>query len=130
MSYYIAKTVARPFDHIVVEVTARLRSEGFSVLSDIDLQHAFAVGTGAGTSGYRILGTCIPLLVQEALRIEDKLGALLPCNVIVHEMLDRRVEVASVDPVTALNRSSDPALTRIAFELRRRLASVVQGIQD
>jgi uncharacterized protein (DUF302 family) len=77
---------------------------------------------------YRILGACDPSLAHEALRIEDKLGVLLPCNVIVHEAPDRRVEIASVDPVAALERAGNPALARIALEVRGRLAKVVAGV--
>jgi uncharacterized protein (DUF302 family) len=128
LDYYLAKAVSRPFDGVVIEVMERLKSEGFSILTDIDVRKTLRSGVGARTAAYRILGACNPQLAREALGIEDKLGVLLPCNVIVHETADQRVEVASVDPVVALDRTGNPALARIAFEIRRRLASVVDGV--
>jgi uncharacterized protein (DUF302 family) len=128
LDYYLAKEVSQPFDRVVVEVMARLKSEGFNILTDIDIQETLNTEHGAKTPGYRILGACHPLLAREALGIEDKLGVLLPCNVIVHETAEYRVEVASVDPVAALDRSGNPALARIAFEIRRRLSNVVEGV--
>ena len=128
MSYYIAKTVAQPFDSVVSEVIALLRAEGFGVLTDIDVRAALKSKIGAEMSRYRILGACNPSLAHEALKMEDKLGVLLPCNVIVLETADQRVEVASVDPVGAMERTANPALARIALEVRGRLARVVDGI--
>lgn len=129
VSYYIAKQVAGPFDAVVIDLLARLQSAGFSVIADIDIQATFRSKLGLESPAYRIFGACNARLAQEALGIEDKLGALLPCNVIVHEVPDDRVEVASVDPVVALDRTGNPALARIAFEVRRQLTSVVEGIR-
>jgi len=128
VSYYIATTVARPFDSVVSEVVALLKVQGFGVLTDIDLRAELRSTIGAEMSRYRILGACNPVLAYEALKMEDKLGVLLPCNVIVHETAERRVEVASVDPVVAMERTANPALARIALEVRRRLARVLDGI--
>jgi uncharacterized protein (DUF302 family) len=128
MSYYIAKTVAQPFDDVVSEVIELLRAEGFGVLTDVDIRAALMAKIGAEMSRYRILGACNPSLAHEALKMEDKLGVLLPCNVIVHEKADRRVEVASVDPVDVMERTANPALARIALEVRGRLARVVDGV--
>ena len=128
MSYYIAKTVAQPFDSVVLEVIALLRAEGFGVLTDIDVRALLRSKIGAEMSRYRILGACDPALAHEALKMENKLGVLLPCNVIVHETADQRVEVASVDPVGTMERTANPALARIALEVRSRLARVVDGI--
>jgi uncharacterized protein (DUF302 family) len=128
VSYYIAKTVAQPFDSVVSEVIALLKAEGFGVLTDIDVRAALKSKIGADMSRYRILGVCNPSLAYEALKMEDKLGVLLPCNVIVHETADQHVEVASVDPVGAMERTANPALARIALEVRGRLARAVDGI--
>ena len=128
MSYYISKTVAQPFDSVVSEVIALLKAQGFGVLTDIDLRTELRSTIGIDVSRYRILGACNPALAYEALKMEDKLGALLPCNVIVHETAERRVEVASVDPVVAMERTANPALARIALEVRGRLARVLDGI--
>lgn len=129
MSYYIAKTVARPFDSVVAEVIERLAAEGFGVLVDIDLQATLKAKLGVDMLLYRILGACNPSLAYDALKVEERLGVLLPCNVIVRETADRRVEVASVDPVATMERTGNPTLTRPALETRSRLTRVVEGLK-
>ena len=128
MSYYMAKTVNSPFDAVVSEVIERLKAQGFGVLTDIDVQATLKSKLGADMPRYRILGACNPRFAHEALQREDKLGVLLPCNVIVRETADQRVEVASVDPVVAMERTGNRELERTAEEVRSRLLSVVQGI--
>ncbi len=128
MNYYIAKDARQPFDQVVAQVIERLKVEGFGVLTDIDVSATLKSKIGAELPRYRILGACNPKLAHEALKMEDKLGVLLPCNVIVRETADGRVEVASVDPVAAMERTGNPALARFAIEVRRRLANVLEGI--
>ena len=128
MSYYIAKTVDRPFDAVVAELTARLKEQGFGLLTDIDVQSTLKSKIGAEIGRYRILGACNPRFAHEALKIEDKLGVLLPCNLIVRETPDRKVEVASVDPVAAMERTGNPALRSTAEEVRRLLSQVVSKL--
>lgn len=128
MSYYIARTINRPFDSVIADVTARLKEQGFGVLTDIDVQATLKAKIGADIGRYRILGACNPSFAHEALRIEDKLGVLLPCNVIVREASDGRVEVASIDPVTAMERTGNPALASTAEEVRRLLAEVLSRL--
>ncbi len=129
MSYYISKTLDRPFDAVISEVTARLKDEGFGVLTDIDVQATLRSKLGAEIGRYRILGACNPRFAHEALKIEDKLGVLLPCNVIVRETSDRRVEVATVDPVDAMQRTGNPALASTAEEVRRRLSRALSRLE-
>ena len=128
MSYYIAKTVDKPFDAVIADVTARLKEQGFGVLSDIDVQATLKAKIGAEIGRYRILGACNPRLAHEALQLEDNLGVLLPCNVIVRERPDRRVEVASVDPVAAMERTGNAALEPAAQEVRRLLSEAVAKV--
>ena len=128
MSYYIAKTVDQPFDAVVAELTARLKEHGFGLLTDIDVQSTLKSKIGAEIGKYRILGACNPRFAHEALKIEDKLGVLLPCNLIVRETPDRKVEVASVDPVAAMERTGNPALQSTAGEVRRHLSEVVSQL--
>lgn len=128
MSYYIAKTVAQPFDAVVAELTARLKEQGFGLLTDIDVQSTLKSKIGAEIGKYRILGACNPRFAHEALKIEDKLGVLLPCNLIVRETPDRKVEVASVDPVAAMERTGNPALQSTAEQVRRLLSEVVSKL--
>lgn len=128
MSYYIAKTSSRAFDVVVADVVERLKAEGFGVLTDIDVQATLKSKIGAEMPKYRILGACNPHLAHEALKLENKLGVLLPCNVIVRETPDRHVEVASVDPVTAMERTGNPALASTAQEVRRRLLNTLSAV--
>lgn len=128
MSYYIAKTVDGPFDAVVAQVTTRLKEQGFGLLTDIDVQGTLKSKIGAEIGKYRILGACNPRFAHEALKIEDKLGVLLPCNVIVRETPDRKVEVASVDPVAAMERTGNPALRSTAEEVRRLLTKAVSQV--
>jgi uncharacterized protein (DUF302 family) len=128
MSYYIAGTSTQPFDAVVADVVERLKAEGFGVLSDIDVQSTLKKKIGAEIGKYRILGACNPALAHEGLRLEDKLGVLLPCNVIVREAAGGQVEVASVDPVNAMERTGNPLLAQTAHEVRERLSRVVAGI--
>lgn len=128
MSYYIAKTVDGPFDVVVSKVIESLKAEEFGVLTDIDVQATLKSKLGADMPRYRILGACNPRFAHEALKREDKLGVLLPCNVIVRETADRRVEVASVDPVVAMERTGNRELESTAREVRRRLSNVVEKL--
>jgi uncharacterized protein (DUF302 family) len=128
VSYYLAATVARPFEAVVAEVIDLLKSQGFGVLTDIDVQATLKAKLGIDMPRYRILGACNPQYAYEALTIEDKLGVLLPCNVIVRECTDHQVEVASVDPVATMERTGNPALARPALEVRKRLAKVIDGL--
>ena len=128
MSYYISKTVDRPFDAVVAEVTARLKEQGFGLLTDIDVQSTLKTKIGADIPKYRILGACNPRFAHQALQIEDKLGVLLPCNVIVRETPDRKIEVASIDPVAAMERTGNPTLRSTAEEVRRLLTKAVSQL--
>lgn len=128
MTYYISRSVDKPFDQAVADVTARLKEQGFGLLTDIDVQATLKTKIGADMGRYRILGACNPRLAYEALKIEDKLGVMLPCNVIVRETAEGRVEVASVDPVAAMERTGNPALMSTAEEVRRLLANAVSSV--
>jgi uncharacterized protein (DUF302 family) len=128
MSYYIARTVSLPFDAVITEVIEKLKVQGFGLLTDIDVQATLKSKIGADVRKYRILGACNPSFAHEALKLEDKLGVLLPCNLIVRETADKRVEIASVDPVVAMERTGNPALATTAEEVRRRLSSVIAAV--
>jgi len=128
MTYYIAKTVEGPFEAVVTDVTARLKEQGFGLLTDIDVQATLKSKIGADMPKYRILGACNPRFAHEALKLEDKLGVLLPCNVIVRETADHKVEVASVDPIAAMERTGNPDLRGTAKEVRRLLTNAVSQV--
>ncbi|HEU5136165.1 MAG TPA: DUF302 domain-containing protein [Steroidobacteraceae bacterium] len=128
MAYYIARLCARPFDSVVADVIERLKAEGFGVLTDIDVQATLKAKIGADMPKYRILGACNPHLAHEGLKLENKLGVLLPCNVIVRETADHQVEVASVDPVNAMERTGNPALAATAEGVRQGLQRALSAV--
>ena len=128
VSYYIARTSSRAFDAVVADVIEHLKAEGFGVLTDIDVQATLKSKIGVEMTKYRILGACNPQLAHEGLKLENKLGVLLPCNVIVRETADSHVEVASVDPVNTMERTGNPALAATAQEVRRRLLRALSAV--
>jgi uncharacterized protein (DUF302 family) len=128
MSYYFSKIVAMPFDDAIRRTTEALKAEGFGVLTDIDVQDTLRRKAGVQFRRYRILGACNPMLAHEALLREDKIGTMLPCNVVVQETPDHRVEIAAIDPVASMMAVDNPALKATAEHVRRRLQKVVAGI--
>jgi len=124
VSYYIGRMVTGDFDAVVARVTAALKQEGFGVLTDIDVAATLKAKIGAEFRPYRILGACNPKMAHEALSIEDKIGVMLPCNVIVQKV-DGGVEVAAVDPVASLGRVGNPALDEAARVVRAALGRVI-----
>jgi uncharacterized protein (DUF302 family) len=125
MSYYIARTVNDDFGAVVSRVTDALKKEGFGVLTDIDVAATLKAKLGAEFRPYRILGACNPAMAHKALSIEDKIGVMLPCNVIVQQS-GAGVEVAAVDPVASLGRVGNPALDDAAAAVRAALLRVVE----
>ena len=125
MSYYISTSVDTPFETAIETVTAGLAEEGFGVISDIDVRETMKQKLDVDFRNYRILGACNPSFAHRALESEDKIGALLPCNVVVQEHTDGSVEISAVDPVSSMQSVANPALEPIAGEIRERLRRVV-----
>ena len=128
MSYYLAKTVTQDFDAVIQRVSAALKQEGFGILTDIDVQATLKTKVGADMPKYRILGACNPSFAHQALQLENKLGVLLPCNVIVREQGPGQVEVAAVDPVASMGRVGNAQLTSVADEVRSRLQRMIDSL--
>lgn len=128
MSYYLSRTLQMPFDAAVQRVTEALSKEGFGVLTDIDVQATLKKKLDADVPSYRILGACNPALAHQALQAESKLGVMLPCNVIVRDAGSGSVEVASVDPVSAMERVGNPALAPVAKQVREKLQHVIEAL--
>jgi uncharacterized protein (DUF302 family) len=128
MSYYISRTIESGFDKAVAEVINALKEEGFGVLTDIDVAATMKQKLGIDFRPYRILGACNPPLAHRALSAEDKIGVMLPCNVIVQEVGAGKVEVAAIDPRAAMERVGKPALTDLANEVVDKLTRIISGI--
>ncbi len=128
MSYYLATTRAMDFSAAIQRVTAALKHEGFGVLTDIDVPATLKAKLGVDVPPYRILGACNPSFAHQALQLENKLGVLLPCNVIVREAAPGRVEVAAIDPVTSMERTGNADLEAVAGEVRARLQRVIDTL--
>jgi uncharacterized protein (DUF302 family) len=128
MSYYIARTIESGFDKAVAKVIDALKGEGFGVLTDIDVAATMKQKLGMEFRPYRILGACNPQLAHKALTAEDKVGMMLPCNVIVQEAGAGKVEVAAIDPRVAMERIGNLALADLAREVGDKLTSVISGL--
>lgn len=127
MSYYIARTIRGPFDEAVARVTEALKLEGFGVLTEIDVSATLKKKLDVDFRPYRILGACNPKMAHGALSVEDKIGVMLPCNVIVQKT-DEGVEVAAVDPVASLGRVGNSALEEAAETVKAALTRVIQSL--
>lgn len=128
MSYYFAKTLEVGFDEAVARVTLALGREGFGVLTDIDVAATMKAKLGADFRPYRILGACNPALAHEALKLEDKVGTMLPCNVVVQEIEPGKVEVAAIDPVASMAAIDNAELLKKAEVVRTKLQSAIAAL--
>ena len=128
MSYYFAKVLDSGVDAAVAKVTEALKSEGFGILTTIDVQATLKSKLGVEFPDYRILGACNPTLAHQALQIEDKVGTMLPCNVVVHALGDGRTEVAAIDPVASMQAIPNEQLKGAAEQVREKLQRVIQSL--
>jgi len=129
MSYYFSKTIATSFDDAVARVTEALKKEGFGILTDIDVKATLKMKLNADFRNYRILGACNPPFAYKALLAEDKIGTMLPCNVIVQDAPDKgNVEVAAIDPQASMVAINNPQLGEIASQVRSKLKSVIDSL--
>jgi uncharacterized protein (DUF302 family) len=128
MSYYIARTMSDSFDKTIERVVDALKQEGFGVLTEIDVSNTMKQKLDVNFRKYRILGACNPTLAHRALTVEDKIGVMLPCNVIVQDLGSGQVEVAAIDPTAAMAQVGNAALSQIAEEVRDKLERVVQAV--
>lgn len=128
MKFYINRTVTGDFDDVISRVDEALKAEGFGILTDIDVRQTMKAKIGVEFRPYRILGACNPSLAHQALIAEDKIGAMLPCNVIVQQHENGGVEVAAIDPAASMASIGNPALTEIAARVREKLERVVSGL--
>ncbi len=128
MTYYFSKTIGCTFDDAVTRVTAGLKNEGFGILTEIDVKDTLKKKLDVDFRQYKILGACNPPFAHKALTLENKIGVMLPCNVIVQETDSGAVEVAAVDPAASMQAIDNPDLADIAVQVRRKLMSVIDGL--
>ena len=128
MSYYFHKTLNGDFNNVIEKVTAALKLEGFGVLTEIDVKETLKKKLDVDFKKYKILGACNPPFAYKALLAEDKIGAMLPCNVTVIEQENGKIEVAAVDPVASMQAIENKSLAAVADEVRNKLKKVVDSL--
>ena len=128
MSYYFSKTIDKDFDNAVEYVTEKLKEEGFGVLTEIDVKATLKKKLDVDFKKYKILGACNPPFAYQALKAEDKIGIMLPCNVIVEENEDGKIEVSAVDPIASMQAVKNESLGSVAVEVRDRLKKVIDNL--
>lgn len=126
--YYFARTVEGTIDEVVDRVTEALKTEGFGVLTTIDVQATLKKKLDVDFRPYRILGACNPHFAHQALQAERHIGTMLPCNVIVQDAGDGRSEVAAIDPIASMSAVENESLGGVATEVRERLRRVVESL--
>jgi len=128
MSYYFSKKIQGSFDEILERVSASLKDEGFGILTEIDVKNTLKNKLDVDFHNYKILGACNPPFAYKALQAENKIGTMLPCNVIVQEEKEGEVEVAAVDPVASMKAIENPELLNIAQQVREKLKNAVMSL--
>lgn len=128
MNYYMAVMLPISFGEALERAEEALKHEGFGIISRIDIQDALKTKIGVDYRPYTILGACNPMLAYEALQIEDKVGTMLPCNVVVQELGPQQTEVAAIDPVASMQAIENDELTKAAREVRTRLGRVIESL--
>ncbi len=125
MSYYFTKIVKASFDEALAKVTDELKVEGFGILTEIDVKETLKKKLNVDFRRYKILGACNPPFAYKALTAENKIGTMLPCNVIVQEISAGQVEVTAIDPLASMQAVENTALKDIASEISNKLKTVI-----
>ncbi|RMH74271.1 MAG: DUF302 domain-containing protein [Gemmatimonadetes bacterium] len=128
MSYYFNTILDTTFDQAIQRVTEELQKEGFGILTEIDVKATLKKKLDVDFRPYRILGACNPPFAHKALLAEDKIGTMLPCNVIVQQLDDGRIEVAAVDPLASMQAIQNDQLGTVAQEVQSRLKKVIERL--
>ncbi len=128
MNYYFSKTLETSFDEAVQKTVEALKTEGFGVISEINIHEKLKEKLNVDFRQYKILGACNPTYAYKALQAEDKIGTMLPCNVIVQELSENRIEVAAVNPIASMMAIQNLSLAGIAQEVTKKLQSVIKSL--
>jgi len=128
MDYYFNKTVEGTFEEIREKTIDSLKAEGFGVLTEIDVKETLKKKLDVDFRKYAILGACNPPFAYKALQAEDKIGLMLPCNVIIQEIADGEVEVAAIDPLASMQAIHNPNLEITAIQVKSKLKKVIENL--
>ncbi len=128
MTYNHTKEVSYSFQEALEKTKTALSNEGFGVISEIDLKEKFKEKLNIEFREYRILGACNPKIAHQAIQLEDKIGVLLPCNILVQEHPNGKVEVSAINPMETMAAVDNPDLEVIAADISQRLKSVIESL--
>ena len=128
MSYYINKIISSDFDTAIKKVTENLKSEGFGILTEIDIKETFKKKLDVDFRKYKILGACNPPNAYKALLDEPYIGLMLPCNIVIQETVDGKVDVSAVDPQASMQAVNNPELAEVAGEIKTKLERVIKSL--
>lgn len=128
MNYYSTKTVSLPFNKAIDRVTEELKKEGFGVLTEIDVKETMKKKLDVDFRNYKILGACNPPFAYKALQAEDKIGTMLPCNFIVQETGEGKVEVSAINPLVSMQAVNNPELETIAGQVAEKISKVLENV--
>ena len=128
MTYYFSKTLDAGLDEAIERATEALKQEGFGIITEIDVKETLRKKLGIDFRKYKILGACNPTLAHEAIKIEDKVGTMLPCNVVVQETKPGKVEVAAIDPVASMTAIDNSLLKGPAGAVREKLKKAIAAL--
>ena len=128
MSYYFSKTLRMSFEEAVARVTEALKKDGFGIITEIDVKETLKKKLNVDFRKYRILGACNPPYAYKALQAEDKIGLMLPCNVILQELPGGKVEVAAIDPVASMAAVKNTKLGEVGREVSAKLKAVIDNL--
>lgn len=129
MNYYFNKTLNEDFDKVMEKVTEELKKEGFGILTEINVNETLKKKLDVDFRRYQILGACNPTIAHKALEAEDKIGTMLPCNVIVQQKNETTVEVAAINPLASMQAVENEKLNDVANEITERLKNVVNRLK-
>ncbi len=128
MSYYFSKIIPLGFEQALERTTEALKAAGFGIITEIDVKDVLKKKIGVDFRNYRILGACNPAAAYEALQLEDKVGTMLPCNVVVQEIASGKTEIAAIDPVASMQAIENPHLMQAASRIQAMLRDVVESL--
>lgn len=130
MTYYISTTLQASFEEALARTERALSEEGFGVVTRIDMRETLKQKLGVDFRAYTILGACNPQAAYDALQIEDKVGTMLPCNVVVQQQGENEIEVAAIDPLASMQAIDNEQLKAAAGEIRAKLEKVIRSLGD